>query len=88
MASESKARSSGDEAILRERERSNQAVLRLLANWCEPGEEQEQREALGDLKRTLDEDRLSGRKLFPGRTDDHGQTGRGRTRSGAEPPPT
>jgi hypothetical protein len=64
MSTESKARSSSDEAILCERERSNQAVLRLLANWCEPEEEQEQREALDGLKRALDEDRLSSRKLF------------------------
>jgi hypothetical protein len=66
MSAESKARSSNDEAILRERERSNQAVLRLLASWCEPGEEQEQRETLDELKRALDEGRLSGRKLFAG----------------------
>jgi hypothetical protein len=64
MASESKARSSSDEAILRERERSNEAVLRLLASWCDPGEEQEQRETLEYLKRVLDEDRPSSRKLF------------------------
>jgi hypothetical protein len=64
MSTESKARPSSDEAILEERERPNQAVLRLLANWSEPGEEQEQREALDELKRALDEDRPSGRKLF------------------------
>jgi len=63
MASESKACTSSDEAILRERERSNQAVFRLLASWCEPSEEQEQQEILGDLKRALDEDRPSGRKF-------------------------
>ncbi len=66
MATESKARPSSDEAILEERERSDQAVLRLLASWCGPGEEQDQREALDELKRALDEDRPSGRKLFPG----------------------
>lgn len=71
MSTESKARPSSDEAILLERERSNQAVFRLLANWCEPGEEHEQRETLEELKRALDEDRPSGRKLFPGKTDDH-----------------
>jgi hypothetical protein len=65
MATESKARSSSDEAILRERERSNRALLRLLASWCEPGEEEEQRETLDELKRALDEDRPSDRKLFP-----------------------
>jgi hypothetical protein len=32
MSTESKARLSSDEAILKERERSNQAVLRLLAS--------------------------------------------------------
>jgi hypothetical protein len=63
MATESKARSSSDEAILRERERSNQAVLRVLASRCESGEEKEQRETLDDLKRALDEDRPSGRSF-------------------------
>lgn len=57
MATESKARSSSDEAILRERERSNQAVFRLLASWCEPGEEQEQQEQ----QETLDELKCAAR---------------------------
>jgi hypothetical protein len=39
-------------------------VLRLLASWCDPGDEQEQRETLEYLKRVLDEDRPSSRKFF------------------------
>lgn len=43
-------------------------IIRLLQSWREEDEEedaQEQRAAWEELKRTLDEDRLSDRKLFP-----------------------
>ncbi len=45
----------------------NQAAIQLLESWCNVGEEdaREQRETFEYLKRALDEDRLSNRKLFP-----------------------
>ena len=44
--------------------RKYQAAIQLLRSW-RLGDEQEQRETLAYLKRALDEDRLSDRKLFP-----------------------
>jgi hypothetical protein len=41
----------------------NIPAIHLLRSWCE-GDEEEQHETLEYLKRTLDEDRLSDRKLF------------------------
>jgi hypothetical protein len=41
----------------------NQAAIELLRAWRE-GDESEQRETWGYLKQTLEEDRLSNRKLF------------------------
>src|SRR6478672_1413594 len=45
----------------------NQAAIQLLRSWREVDEEgaREQRETWEFLKRALDEDRLSDRKLFP-----------------------
>lgn len=46
----------------------NQALLDLLTSWIEDDDEEsiaEQRETWEYLKRVLDEDRLSDRKLFP-----------------------
>jgi len=42
-------------------------AVALLESWCNVDEEQaaEQRETFEYLKRVLDEDRLSDRKLFP-----------------------
>lgn len=43
-------------------------IIRLLQSWREEDEEedeQEQRATWEELKRALDEDRLSDRKLFP-----------------------
>lgn len=42
----------------------NEAAIQLLRSW-RTGDEQEQRETWQYLKRVLDEDRLSNRKLFP-----------------------
>ena len=42
----------------------NHALIQLLRSWRE-GDEQEQRSTWEYLKQTLDEDRLSERKLFP-----------------------
>jgi hypothetical protein len=42
----------------------NRALIQLLRSWRE-GDEQEQRSTWEYLKRALDEDRLSERKLFP-----------------------
>ncbi len=54
----------GAEIELSEEETPNQAAIALLRSWCED-DEQEQRETWKFLKRALDEDRLSDRKLFP-----------------------
>ena len=48
--------------------RRHEALVRLLHSWDEEDEEedeQERRETWEQLKRALDEDRLSERKLFP-----------------------
>lgn len=42
-----------------------QNVIDLLQSWLDEGDAQEQRETGEYLIRTLDEDRLSSRKLFP-----------------------
>ncbi len=50
------------------RRAKNEAAIRLLDSWGEPTtpeDEAEQRETWDYLKRALDEDRLSYRKLFP-----------------------
>jgi hypothetical protein len=44
--------------------RRNQALIALLDSW-EQDDAEEQRETWSILKRALDEDRLSYRKLFP-----------------------
>jgi transcriptional regulator with AAA-type ATPase domain len=43
----------------------NLAVIELLHEWREEGNEEEERESFENLKRALDEDRLSDRPLFP-----------------------
>ena len=51
-----------------QRKRRHEALVRLLHSWDEEDEEedeQERRETWEQLKRALDEDRLSERKLFP-----------------------
>lgn len=56
-----------DESIsptLTDRQSKIEAAIRLLDSWSE-GDEQEQRETWEYLQRSLDEDRLSYRKLFP-----------------------
>lgn len=55
---------SPDEERRKEQIRRNQAVIDLLNAW-EQEDEEEQRETWEFLKRALDEDRLSFRKLFP-----------------------
>lgn len=47
-----------------EHEQKNFALAQLLKSWHE-GDELEQRETWERLKKALDEDRLSDRKLFP-----------------------
>jgi hypothetical protein len=51
-----------DEAL---RRRRHEALVQLFRSWDEEVDEQEQRETWEELKRALDEDRLSDRKLFP-----------------------
>jgi hypothetical protein len=43
----------------------NLAVIELLHEWREEGNEEEERESFENLKKALDEDRLSDRPLFP-----------------------
>lgn len=43
----------------------HQDLIDLLRSWREDGDAHEQRETWAYLKRVLDEDRLSERKLFP-----------------------
>ncbi len=70
MAKKPRPRSSTHEAILQERERSDQAVLRQIETWCRPEDESEPRETLAYLKRALDEGRPADRKLFSWNADD------------------
>jgi hypothetical protein len=56
------AKSSNDALTIQQAK--NEAAIRLLRLWREGGK-QEQRETWEYLKRALDEDRLSSRKLFP-----------------------
>ncbi len=55
------------EARRQEQIRRNQALIALMNEWAEGDTEdqEEQRETWEILKRVLDEDRLSPRKLFP-----------------------
>ena len=46
-------------------EQRREALIELLRRWREEGDEEEQRETWEYLKKALDEDRLSDRKLFP-----------------------
>lgn len=48
----------------RDKIRQNDAAIQLLRSWRE-GDEQEQQETWDYLRKALDEDRLSERKLFP-----------------------
>jgi len=47
-----------------ERVQKNLALSQLLKSWRE-GDEKEQRDTMQYLRKALDEDRLSDRKLFP-----------------------
>jgi len=46
-------------------QQNNNELIRLLQLWREEGNEEEQQETWKYLKRVLDEDRLSDRRLFP-----------------------
>jgi uncharacterized protein YchJ len=48
-----------------EQKKKNQAAIELLRSWRDEGDEEEQRETWEFLKKALDEDRWSYRKLFP-----------------------
>ncbi len=56
--------SQAEEAGRIQREK-NEALIQLLRSWSEEGDEEEQRKAFDNLKRTLDEDRLGYRKIYP-----------------------
>ncbi len=47
------------------RKQKNEKLTKLFQSWCEDEDETEQRETWEYLKRALDEDRLSDRRLFP-----------------------
>lgn len=55
------------EKLTEDRRTKHEAAIRLLRSWREVGEhdEQEQQETWTYLKKALDENRLSNRKLFP-----------------------
>lgn len=55
------------ERLVVDQRSKNEAAIRLLRSWREYDKEdrQEQKETWEYLKRVLDEDRLSERKLFP-----------------------
>src|SRR2546428_5837618 len=54
-----------EEEARRVQREKNEALVPLLQSWSEEGDEEEQREAFENLKRTLDEDRLGYRKIYP-----------------------
>jgi excisionase family DNA binding protein len=55
-----------DEAEARRIQREkNEPLIQLLRRWRTEGDEEEQRRALENLKKTLDEDRIGYRKIFP-----------------------
>ena len=54
-----------EEEARRVQREKNEALIQLLQSWSEEGDEEEQREAFENLKRTLDEDRLGYRKIYP-----------------------
>ncbi len=47
------------------RKQKKEKLTKLFQSWCEDEDETEQRETWEYLKRALDEDRLSDRRLFP-----------------------
>ena len=54
-----------EEEARRVQRENNQAAIELLRSWSEEGDEDEQRKAFEDLKRTFEEDPWTTRKLFP-----------------------
>jgi hypothetical protein len=86
MATRSAATAQSDAAILRERQRRDQAVFQLLQSWVDDGDEEEQQESLAYLKQALDEDRSSARQLFPTPSHDEHHSSRRRS-SGASHSP-
>jgi len=57
--------SQAEEEARRVQREKNQAAIELLRSWREEGDEEEQRQAFENLKRTLEEDRLGYRKIYP-----------------------
>jgi excisionase family DNA binding protein len=55
----------GDEEARRVQRERNQALIHLLRSWRDEGDEAEQRKAFEELKKTLDEDRMGYRKIYP-----------------------
>jgi excisionase family DNA binding protein len=54
-----------EEEARRIQREKNQAAIQLLRSWRTEGDEEEQRRAFENLKRTLDEDRIGYRKIYP-----------------------
>ena len=65
MSDLERALSQAEEEARRIQREKNEALIQLLQSWSEEGDEEEQRQAFENLKRTLEEDRLGYRKLFP-----------------------
>jgi uncharacterized membrane-anchored protein len=57
--------SQAEEEARRVQREKNEALIQLLRSWREEGDEEEQRRAFENLKRTLEEDRLGYRKIYP-----------------------
>ena len=65
MSDLERALSQAEEEARRVQREKNEALIQLLQSWSEEADEEEQREAFENLKRTLDEDRLGYRKIYP-----------------------
>jgi len=59
------ASEAAEEETRRAQREKNEALIQLLRAWRDEGDEAEQRKAFEDLKKTLYEDRMGYRKIYP-----------------------